>query len=135
MFRVNTVHDFCCCFSTDCVVYQSVFVPTVDLTSSPSDPTYSVTHDACVMIDSLGRFVLSEFDFNITFAIPNTAVYPKPEPINSLFVPDYTVVVTRFEVDAVVDIGGTLKVTVATVDPSVMVGKFESQHEKMYIIT
>lgn len=103
-----------------CMVYQSVFPPTLDLMSSPADPIYNITHDSCVLIDGLGRFVLSKFDFNVTFAIPDTAIYPKPIPDNSLLVPDYTSVVTRFRIDPIEDIGGTLKVGLAAADPIVL---------------
>ena len=126
--RMAILHKFYCsslsCFIPDCVVYQSIFIPRVGLTSSPDDPTYNVTHDSCVMIDDLGRFALKEFDFNVTFALSDRAIFPKPEPFNTLFVPDVTTIVTHFHVDAYEDIGGTLKVSIAALNPTVMVSQF-----------
>lgn len=111
-------------FISGCMVYQSVYLPTFDFNSSPSDPIHNITHDSCILISDLGRFVLSEFDFNVTFAMPDRGEYPKPLPLNSLFVPDYAAIVTQFWIDNIEDIGGTLKVGLASANPSVLVRIF-----------
>ena len=117
LFRANII------FIAGCIVYQSIYLPTLDLRTTSADPFYNVTHDSCVLIDELGRFVLSEFDFNVTFAMPDRTVFPKPMPKNTILVPDYTSIVTRFTVDAFEDIGGTLKIHLVPANPVLLVCK------------
>ena len=110
-----------------CTVYQLAYLPTFDFQSSLSNPIHNITHDSCILISDLGRFALSEFDFNVTFAMPDSSLLPRPLPINSMLVPDYSTIVTRFRVNPVEDIGGTLKIGLTSTNPSVLVSVNISQ--------
>lgn len=101
------------------MIPRTIYLATHQNKRQSHDSALSVSQDSCVKMDSLGRFIFDRQTFNISYFWLQPGPIPIPEPLEAMPIPDYQVLVTNLLIQAITDIGGTLRISADIVKSSI----------------